>query len=487
MGLEILDSVYCYRYSGFCIRKMGRGDKSAPLITISSNRGSIRTCKRSIYCYLMLMNFKVLLTAILLVLTPVSAAFGLQCEKAFQLSKASPQETIQRISESQSTFDKVNFGYNELRILQKVPLPSGAYWSTEIYSSIRDPQSFLKIHVSQMKNIQDSNEISLLDPNHPVYQNVYGTALFTIENYGRRAWSGDFKEGLIKDNFKYSASSIYITVRESVGLADKIIGNLKLVLADANKGELLPVEKKLGMTLPDNAGLKVEPSNFAIEKEFSLPVFSEILVQFVRYAKTVASRPDHQKNKNVFYTYADEISLRLYEPMGFKKMSAEPILYEGTKWWILGATAESLSDISGIIQRIRQSWPQSYVEGLSRKVHVLTDVRPSSHFARRSVFLQNGREVIVHAEPLRTGHATVSSKVLFEISVDGRRAAMFLLDTARLNVDSSQQSQLVADYPFDRNGVMVPQKVVYQNGQIEIETTLNSGPFRVKINLQGLP
>jgi hypothetical protein len=174
-----------------------------------------------------------------------------------------------------------------------------------------------------------------------------------------------------------------------------LLGVLKLVIGNAR--EPLPMENELGITLPSNGGLKIEPSNFAIRREFNQLAFDSLLIQLLGKAERISKDSQIDPNAPLFFTYGDRTSKMMYTALGFKISKSHPQSFtkEGRDWWVLSA---SLKDILSIPSTLSQKRTQEDIDTIKRASSAIAETSIGAYGSRGWYFqnlnVKQGRSII---------------------------------------------------------------------------------------------
>lgn len=189
---------------------------------------------------------------------------------------------------------------------------------------------------SSLPEVSDTTLMEWIEPNIKFTENEYKS---------RRKWPESFRKKLREMAKRYLAYSTYVTVFNK--RSGMIVGSMRMIRVPA--GEKLPVEEYLDVTFDQGlAKEKVEIGTFAIEP--TLPaserskIWLELWLQLMR--DTFGSGEGEGKYLDQrFYTYADELSKRMYLPLGFAKVeSLGSIHKEGIEWWPLEFSVEKMRE-----------------------------------------------------------------------------------------------------------------------------------------------
>lgn len=224
----------------------------------------------------------------------------------------------------------------------------------------------------------------------------------------RRNWPTEFLNKIRSDAFAYASRSIFFTVRKlaqpSRWIDGDLLGALKLI--SATPKQQLPVERFLQIQLPRNGGMVFEPSNFVIRQkgvnvELRQIVLSELMASYVMHAKRLLQRPEHEPNKYVYFTYGDEKSVMMYSRMGFEvpKEFSQPFVLtnsdgsvmlddkgQSSKWWVLAATAETISKMQDVMLEHRADVHASIVGQINKRSEYLAKTRESDPDVQEYLF-----------------------------------------------------------------------------------------------------
>lgn len=272
---------------------------------------------------------------------------------------------------------------------------------TEVRQMNREPHlrtttfSFSKssaLNSSAMKNFVQNSRMAYRNLVSVFIENV-----LRIYQVRREFWTKKFQDHLRDDAFEFADYSKFIEVTSSVTTFTpvnnlngptlfkhetvvKTVGSLKLVEASDQGRPDFSFEKLLGIELAANGGLKVEIANFTIDPSVNKPVFGELMVSLILEAYSYARRPQHEKGKMLFFTYADPQSFRMYTSaaIGFKSVPGleEPITYEGRDWRVIGISAEDLMALPERLLAHRSSWKDNEIEDFTHIIDTLRGNRP---------------------------------------------------------------------------------------------------------------
>lgn len=201
---------------------------------------------------------------------------------------------------------------------------------------------------------------------------------FVIQVYRDRRphWTESFLRKLDSLERNWLYQSIYIVTQDGIGnsVRGKIHAALRLIVERHGK---VPMERYLGISVDVGDKLKVEPGNYAVEKESSAAAWPEIMMHLLG----AGAREIVEGKENHYLTYADEQSLDLYSNLGFtpidlskvrvsalakraifqtKHGPVEKIFKDGIWWTPMEASQQTLDQIvkrhvSRLEQRGRQT------------------------------------------------------------------------------------------------------------------------------------
>jgi hypothetical protein len=181
----------------------------------------------------------------------------------------------------------------------------------------------------------------------------------------REKWSPEFLAKLKKTAKEYLADSTYIYIKQPNGTDQpSFVAALRMI---KERNGRLPMEEYLGIEIEAGDRIKMEPGNFAINKEFNQDAWPELLLQLL----SLTSKNLDSNSKIQYITYADEYSLKLYSKLGFKpvdpkkikvfgphKMVDGKITVDGIDWTPMEASQEMIDGLYfKIIDRLADSEP----------------------------------------------------------------------------------------------------------------------------------
>lgn len=175
----------------------------------------------------------------------------------------------------------------------------------------------------------------------------------------RRKWAENFRDHLREQAHKYLKQTTifqFFVDRELKGV-------LKIVEANAQRGEILPVDENLKINLPFNGDSKYELGNFAIERAYNKEAFIDFILQLMIHATNVQSKPRYNKNADTYYTYADEYSYAMYRSLGFRQVQGfeKPIEADGTSWRVMAISAEGILNMPEFMKTTRSFWEPEFL------------------------------------------------------------------------------------------------------------------------------
>lgn len=242
---------------------------------------------------------------------------------------------------------------------------------------------------------------------------------FVLQIYGQRRthWSPEFLAKLRQVAKAYLEQSVYIEVRDgflaSLGRQGSLLrGTIRLI---KEKNGRVPMEEYLNIQVNVGDKFKVEPGNFAVEKDFSLEAWAELIMHLT--SKKLSRFSEDVENH--YLTYADEYSLVLYSQLGFKPVpfakinfgddvvvEGGKIIKDGVAWTPMEASADDLQQILiGYLEKLkRRSGSEDVIRSIQDRQKEI-DIQPNS--AQR--LIGQGH---FEGEPVR---------VLLEVDIDEQR------------------------------------------------------------------
>jgi hypothetical protein len=175
---------------------------------------------------------------------------------------------------------------------------------------------------------------------------------FADKQFERRGWSKEFLAERIALAENFPNSEYFYTKNGA-----EIVGTIAATYAEYGRGssssERLPMEDSLSLSNlrrpkdSQNRGLITEMRTYAIDGKFPRDIRSALSFVALRSVLEKYKNYPELADQPVIYTYGDETSIRLYQPMGFVNLSEQwnelPVDHAGTKWWILGITPNKLN------------------------------------------------------------------------------------------------------------------------------------------------
>lgn len=159
----------------------------------------------------------------------------------------------------------------------------------------------------------------------------------------RRGWSPTFLKERLDVAKKFSSNSTYLQIKlknllrpedRAAGKSESSWGTIGIT--DAGYNALLPMEETHGWRLPRD--YTIELRTYSMHPDSPNEVFTAIMGNLgMRLAQIARLRPDFW-NKKVLYTYGDQVSVRMYQRMGFEietDPTLAPVLHDGTLWTVL--------------------------------------------------------------------------------------------------------------------------------------------------------
>jgi hypothetical protein len=218
---------------------------------------------------------------------------------------------------------------------------------------------------------------------------------FALSQYPRRGWPEEYFKELRVVAEQYWKQSIYVTVRDSKGIAgtmryissrdpsgdangtavgmapkNAVGGQWKrMVIPDKDQRWYQPwgrppVEKGLEVNLerpvwfprkhdPHQGehpafgtmalGEVMEPGNYAARKDLNAKALLEMTKHFIESVFPPQNSADYNMNGTILYSYADKEGKGLYLPMGFELVDENhPIDHAGRQWWVIRMNPEKM-------------------------------------------------------------------------------------------------------------------------------------------------
>jgi hypothetical protein len=363
----------------------------------------------------------------------------------------------------------VNGRYDELFHTQ-FPELEGDLGNTTILTGYRTRQ------VSKKINVPGS------DIDSPLFSEIAERAVnFGIGTYEerRKRWSPEFLQKLRTTAKLYLRESIYIIDQEGVGYdpRGKIRGTIRLI---KEKNGFVPMETYLGISVDVGDKLKVEPGNFAVDKDYKEEAWPEVIMHLLgQGAKQI-----EEGRENHYLTYADRYSLLLYSQLGFKPIDLDKIkvlnknavikngkIFKDGIWWTpMEASQETLDQLMAV-----------HIERLKRRGHSPDEI---SALAERQVELEKNP---MHGLESRYvwGVGRINGKdgvAELEISRGYKRQLALSLKIGRGN-----ETFQIAEFPISllpfKNGYthFGDLEYLYMNGMLTLTRKTNVGSATIRI------
>lgn len=296
-------------------------------------------------------------------------SYSVTCSKAFYLtnyvpgfdnfSKAYFDRKLYFPGKSQD-FEKklVSLSYD----IERTPVQSRGVHKLEAFTQVKQNSSKLRdvtrFRIVADKNLEDvassgftQNLRKMIKSNSflmEVDRNLSG--LFSRYEESR-GWSRDFIERLKLDVALYASFSEFYFLKTydiSGPLKSNVDGVIKFItLSKSNFDRYdLPVEREMGIRIKNQSRVKIEPSNFSIEKENYTSTKFDVVSMLLEQSQKWLGKVSNQEK--IFFTYGDAKSRRMYRSFGFSVDKSYPskkfknALGEEVEWVVLSA---SISDV----------------------------------------------------------------------------------------------------------------------------------------------
>ncbi|MBP9682522.1 MAG: hypothetical protein KBD76_14035 [Bacteriovorax sp.] len=227
---------------------------------------------------------------------------------------------------------------------------------------------------------------------------------FVLSNYAkRRDWSEEFLKEVRLQAINDADRTSYIVVKKHTHeYSDQIWATIKIIRSKENNPyeEILPVEKALNIRLPFNNGFKFEPGNFVVEKDHYKEGMAQLLIHLSRFAKKILNEnPQINNREDLFYTYADRKSSKMYKSLGFKaaKGFEDAIVKDGQDWWVLSISGNDLANLPERIKNSRNVWTDKDEEIFKELTHLFDSISADA-LVERSI-LSNSIESKLNKRP----------------------------------------------------------------------------------------
>ena len=177
---------------------------------------------------------------------------------------------------------------------------------------------------------------------------------FANKQFERREWSKEFLEERLRIAKKYASQSSYLYTQDAFLYSKGITGSIGLTSAEYSaenlSSEIVTMEEthgwKLKRPLSSNGkGKIIEMRTYGMDPEAKKEPYRILWTGVHRMIRDELKLYPDLWDKDVIFTYGDEISIRMYRPMGFELADEKlypPVTHDGTTWKVLVSSPKKM-------------------------------------------------------------------------------------------------------------------------------------------------